>query len=170
MLGKKQLLGLSFILMGITPLTFAESLCQQSFNDLAQITPETLTEWAKVAAQGAYEFNYSNHAEKFESLKSCFTDAGWKSFQEALEQSNNMKVITSEKLNVTSSVKSTVSVTSAQANTWKIQVPLTVKFENNTRHMTQELVADLLVEAHANAEGQQQLGIAQFISKPADPS
>jgi len=172
MIGKHHILGLSFALLGITAIANAAVDCQQTFPDVAQITPEVLTEWAKFAAIGAYHFDHQNPQQQLDSVKACFTDAGWKSFQDALQQSNNLQVVTNEKLKVTSQIKNEtmISILPVQPNTWKIQVPLSVKYENESRHLDQQLTADLLVESHANSEGQLKLGITQFITKPAESS
>ena len=164
MFAKHHFIGYALAVLSLNAMATVN--CQQTFPDVTKITPDILIEWSSFAAKSAYQFDFENQALQFDLLKSCFTNNGWKSFEEALEQSNNLQVIKSEKLSVSAIVKNDVKVNPVQPNIWKVQVPMTVEYDNATRHMKQEIVAELLIETQATTNGQQQLGITQFVAKP----
>ena len=58
----------------------------------------SLTEWATRAATASYTFDFVNYRKSLQDASVYFTGTGWQSFEKALVDSNNLKLVLSKKL------------------------------------------------------------------------
>lgn len=143
----------------------------QSIQDLSKIDCEykpgdgkvaenVVEAWGKNAALQAFTFAPETLDTQLTKLKSCFTDEGWQSFQDALSESGNLDAIKNQKFTVKSTVQGNVNLSPLDENQWKITVPLTVTYQNDKDKIDQNLSVDLVIGRKTTGE----LGINQIIA------
>ncbi|MFZ4077169.1 MAG: DotI/IcmL family type IV secretion protein [Legionellaceae bacterium] len=130
--------------------------------DLIEPTQAMLSTWAKQAAIQSFQFNPDTLDAQLTALKACYTELGFKGFNEALEKSGNLNAIKSKKLTVKSTVKGEIVIQTKKDNQWKIKLPLEVTYENKDQKLTQNLTIDLLITRQSSGA----LGIMQVIAIP----
>lgn len=118
--------------------------------------------WAEKASQQSFDYDYLKLDEKLTDLKACYTDAGWKSFMEALEKSGNLKAVKEKKLMVSSLVDGKLTINPIKDNQWKVTVPLQVVYQNDAEKLKQLLTVDLVIGRKTTGN----LGIMQIIASP----
>lgn len=137
--------------------------CNYHFPTGTTAIDQTLVlQWAEKATQQAFEFEYNVIENQLIALKPCFTDQGWKSYDEALKKSGNIDAIKSQQLVVSSMADGQGTVTPVKDNQWKVNLPLQVVYQNGQRKLTQILNVDLLIGRKSNGD----LGIMQMIAAP----
>jgi hypothetical protein len=130
----------------------------------AKIEDATLLQWSEKAAKQSFDFKHDMIDKQLVDLKACFTEAGWKSFSDALQKSGNLAAIKSQKLNVNSTLAGNATVAKVKDNEWKINVPLDVVYQNDKETLKQALIVDLLVGRKPTGD----LGIMQIVVAPKD--
>ncbi len=137
--------------------------CDSHFSkDTQPIPPATVEAWANQAAASSFTFDHASIDNQLEQLKACYTDQGWKGFNDAMHQSGNLEAIKTNQLNVSSQVQGKATVILLKENEWKVSVPLNVVYANKEQKVAQLLSIDLLV--HRKPSGD--LGIVQLIATP----
>ncbi len=121
-----------------------------------------VSKWADYAIAQSFDYDYENIDKKLEALKTCFTDLGWKSFNDALHKSGNIEAIKSQKLMVSSLIEGAKTITPIKENQWKINATLRVVYQNDKEKLVQPLVVDLIVGRKISGD----LGIMQIIAAP----
>jgi len=127
-----------------------------------QVDQSLVSKWAEKAAIQAFDFNPVTLEPQLEKLKTCFTDQGWQSFQDALQKSGNMNAIKTQNLNVSSQLDGTTQITPIKENQWKIMLPMRVVYQNSKEKLTQLLTVELAVGRKVSGD----LGIMQIIATP----
>jgi hypothetical protein len=122
-----------------------------------------LSTWAENAAVQSFQFNSENLKTELDALKNCYTEQGWKGFNEALKTSGNLEAIKKNNLTVTSRVNGTASIQNIKEKQWKASVPLNVVYQNKDKQLLQILNVELLVALNKKAGT---LGIMQVIAVP----
>lgn len=139
--------------------------CQYHFPaNQTQITRPILSNWAEHAAMQAFDFNYDTIDAQLATLKTCFTDQGWQSYQDALKQSKNVIAIKSQHFIVSSHLDGELTIANVKENQWKVSLPMQVVYQNDKQKLTQLLKVDLLIGRKINGD----LGIMQLIAMPRD--
>jgi len=148
----------------ITPL-FALSEPNTSDNAVLQ--------WSSVATMAAYSYNFVNYRSELEAASGFFTGAGWDQFMEALQSSNNLAAVMSKKLVVSAVVTGAPVILKkgllSDRYAWRIQMPLLVTYQSASEFTQQNLNVTLLVTRVDTLNSPIGIGIAQFISAPANP-
>jgi hypothetical protein len=121
-----------------------------------------LMTWAQNAALQSFQFNPENIKTELAALKNCYTDQGWKAFNDALKTSGNLEAIQNNQLTVTSKVSGTAKVQNVQDKQWKVSMPLKVTYQNNDKQLLQALDVSLLIALNKSGA----LGIMQIIATP----
>lgn len=132
------------------------------------VTKETVALWAKNAAVQAFNFVPENIDGQLEKLQACFTNEGWQSFQNALQQSGNLDAMRHQQLAVTGTIDGQAIVSDVQENQWKAIVPMQVTYQNAQDRLVQMLSIELLIGRKPTGE----LGIMQTIAtvRPTQPA
>ncbi|QDP73161.1 type IV secretion protein IcmL [Legionella israelensis] len=118
--------------------------------------------WAKNAAIQSFDFDYNSIDQQISTLKACYTEQGWKGFNDALQKSGNLKAIKSQNLTVSGQVDGEAKITDVKENQWKVALPLQVVYQNNKEKLTQLLTVNLLIGRKTTGD----LGIMQLIAMP----
>lgn len=126
------------------------------------ISASLVADWAKMAAGRCFDFDYEKLDEQLAALKSCFTERGWQSFNEALQKSGNINAIRSEKLHVNGMPEGQEQVTALDTNQWKVEFPISVVYQNEQEKITQNLKMMMTIGRKPNGD----FGIVQLIASP----
>lgn len=124
------------------------------------IDPTLITTWASKAALQSFNFSPATIDTQLEALKACYTEAGWKGFNDALQKSGNISSIKSQQLNVSSQTDGTATINTVKDNQWKIVLPVEVVYQNDKEKVTQHLNVEVLVGRKATGD----LGVMQMIA------
>lgn len=130
--------------------------------DQTTISEEVVKTWSKNAALESFDFDHNSIDEALKTLEACYTKDGWKSFNDALDKSGNLKAIREQNLSVKSQVDGDISLQAVKENQWKVTVPMAVTYQNNKDKLTQLLSVDLLVGRKVSGD----LGVMQLIAAP----
>ncbi|KTD61380.1 DotI/IcmL/TraM family protein [Legionella spiritensis] len=134
--------------------------------ETTNIEQSVIQTWAAKATEQSFDFDYKTINEQLSGLKSCFTEQGWKSFNDALQSSGNLKVIQSEKLMVNGMIDGNITVSTVKDNQWKVILPLQVVYQNEKEKLNQSLTITLVVGRKVSGN----LGIMQMVAMPRQPA
>ena len=119
-------------------------------------------QWAQKAAQQTFDFNPATIDAQLTSLKACYTDQGWQSYNDALVKSGNLDAIKQQKLNVSSLLDGQSTITQIKDNQWKVSSPIQVVYQNEKEKIIQSLTINLIVSRKISGD----LGIIQIVAIP----
>ncbi|KTD13255.1 DotI/IcmL family type IV secretion protein [Legionella jamestowniensis] len=129
-------------------------------SEITGIDEKIILSWAEKATVQSFNFNAATIDQELFQLQSCYTENGWINFKSALDKSGNIQAIKSSHLTMNSQIDGKVELVEAQANQWKIRLPLKVNWQSDKEVMTQLLTVDLTVGRKINGN----LGIMQIIA------
>ena len=140
--------------------------CQYKLpSELKTPSDKFISTWAKKATIQSFQFNPTTIDPELLALKACFTEQGFKGFNDALDKSGNLAAIKSKQLTVKSNVTGEAMVQIKKDNQWKIKLPLEVTYENKDQKLVQLLDVDLLISRQSDGG----FGIIQIIATPQKP-
>jgi|GEM_PF-2757903 len=153
----------------ITSIVPASIDCQYTLTQPAsQVNPAVILKWANYAVTKTFTYDFQNYNQQFETLKSCYTPAGWESFMEAMKASNNLRATQDEHLFVSASVNGQSQLISSPSNdnqpVWQVRVPVKVTYQNENKEVSQDLYIDLTIKTHYSEP--RHLGINQIVATP----
>ncbi|MDA9272089.1 DotI/IcmL family type IV secretion protein [bacterium] len=137
--------------------------CQYHIPKATQaIELQLVSTWAEKAAMQSFDLSHNTIDAQLATLKPCYTDLGWKGFNDALQQSGNINAIKSQQLSASSQVNGKSQITAMKDNQWKVTLPMQVVYQNNKERLTQNLMINLII----GRKGSGDLGIMQLIAAP----
>lgn len=119
-----------------------------------------VSQWVEKAAVQSFDFDKAHLDQQLKDLQACYTNEGWKSFSEALNQSGNLEAIKAKNLTVSVLASSKPVVESTKPNQWKVTLPLEVVYQNDKNKLTQDLDVMLVVGRKPSGD----LGIMQLVA------
>lgn len=126
---------------------------------------EAVMSWAEEAVKAVYSYDFRNYKKQIQDTQKYFTNSGWKAFTEALNKSNNLQIVENKKL-VASAVTTKPTLIEEGVKkgryTWKVQMPITASYENESKLIKQNLIVTLLIARTNTPEG---VGISHFIAQ-----
>lgn len=126
------------------------------------IDNKLVSDWGVQAIVQSFDFSPQTLPTQLAMLQNCFTDQGWKGFNDALQKSGNIAAIKTQNLTVSSQPNGQPTVTMMKDNQWKLNLPLQVVYQNDKQKLTQILTVDVLIGRKMNGD----LGIMQMIATP----
>lgn len=136
--------------------------------DKPNMKDDALINWATEAAKSVYSYDFKNYPQQIKMDQIYFTDAGWKAFMEALNKSNNLKVVEDKKLVASATPNGKVTIIEQGSKngvyTWKVQLPMTTTYESESKLIKQNLIITLLISRTKTPTG---VGISHFIAEVA---
>ncbi len=132
------------------------------------MAPSALLQWASQAAITSYSYNFVNYRQELQAAAEFFTPRGWRSFEDALSSSNNLKAIVDKKL-VVSAVATGAPVILWQGTwvdgsyAWRVQMPLKVSYQSATQLIGQSVVVTMLIKRISTLYSARGIGIEQFV-------
>jgi len=125
-----------------------------------------ITTWAEKATLQSFSFTPTAIQMQLDALKACFTDQGWRGFNDALQKSGNLESIKTQQLNVSSQASGTPTINTVKDGQWKVTLPIEVIYQNDKEKVTQKLTVDVLIGRKSNGD----LGIMQLIAATNNPT
>lgn len=119
-----------------------------------------ITAWGEKAAIQSFTFTPANIQTQLETLNACFTEQGWKSFNDALQKSGNVESIKNQQLNVSAQSDGAPNISTVKEGQWKVTLPLQVVYQNDKEKVTQHLYVALLIGRKPSGD----LGIMQLVA------
>jgi intracellular multiplication protein IcmL len=132
-----------------------------------------ILQWANLAIIAANSYNYVNYRSEFQAASEFFTAEGWDSFIKAIESSNNLQAVITNRF--------VVSAVATQAPTiiergvyngrysWRIRMPIMVTYQSQTVASI-PVVVNMLITRVPTLNSPKGIGIAQFVSIPVGES
>lgn len=133
--------------------------------EVSKIDPSIILSWAEYAAIQSFTIDFSSLDIQLKKLQSCYTDKGWVQLKNALQKSNNLETIKTEKLIVKAERDGQAQIIEALDNRWKINLPIKVVYQNEKERAIHFLNIYLSI-GWKNKDG---LGIMQMIAIPRMP-
>ena len=127
-----------------------------------------LNEWAARAATAAYTFDFVNYRKSLQDASVYFTASGWRSFEQALVNSNNLKLVITQKL-VATAVPTGAPVVLKRgvlngAYSWQVQMPMLVTYQSASMNVKQPMLVTMLVRRVDVSNNPGGIAISQFIA------
>jgi intracellular multiplication protein IcmL len=132
------------------------------------LSMNALNEWAARAATSAYTFDFVNYRKSLQESSAFFTASGWRSFEQALVNSNNLKLVITQKL-VTTAVPTGAPVVLKRgvlngAYSWQVQMPMLVTYQSASMNVKQPMLVTMLIRRVDVANNPGGIAISQFIA------
>ena len=133
------------------------------------ISQEAILSWANQAIVRAYTYNFVSYRGQLQALSEAFTPEGWKQFESALVKTRNLQTVIAQQL-VATAVPTGAPVIEDQRiiagrYSWKISMPILVKYQSSSKNYSQSLVVRVIIQrvpVYTNPKG---VGIVQFIAR-----
>lgn len=119
-----------------------------------------ITAWAEKAAMQSFTFAPTTIQNQLEMLKACYTEQGWKGFNDALQKSGNIDSIKNQQLNVSAQVDGTPNINTVKDGQWKVTLPMQIVYQNDKEKVTQRLSVSILIGRQPSGD----LGIMQLVA------
>lgn len=149
--------------------TIAIQPIPENINCNYHLSPQTthidkslIMKWAAKAAVQSFDFDHNTMDAQLNILKACYTDQGWKGFNEALEKSGNLSAIKLQKFIVSGAVNGSIQIAEIKDGQWKLNIPLQVTYQNDKQKLVQALMVTLMIGRKPSGD----LGIMQVIAVP----
>ncbi len=131
---------------------------------------EDLLLWVQEVVGNLYTFNAVTYKQRFNDiLSNDFTSDGANSFRQALDNSQLLKQVTTQQLNVTGIVSGQpVILKQGQLMgryTWKIQMPVLLTFESASQTTVQKAIVTILIVNVPTSDSPQAVAIQDFWSQ-----
>jgi len=137
------------------------------------VSTNALLSWVTLAATSTFTFDFVNYKDQLKTLEDYFTDAGYDSFLNALQTAGTLKKIDEDKLVLSAvAVGPAIILTEGEQRsgyTWRVQVPLLVRYQSASVNETRYQVVDVLVTQVSTSDAPKGIGIAQYIASEAGP-
>ena len=127
-----------------------------------------LSAWVNQAAVAAYTYNFVNYRGQLQAASDYFTPAGWRGFEAALSGSRNLQTVIARKL-VATAVATGAPVIEDQRviagrYSWRISLPILIKYESASTQFKQSLVVRMIVVRVPTVDNPRGIAIQQFIA------
>ncbi len=124
--------------------------------------------WANQAAVAAYTYNFVNYRGQLQKASDYFTPQGWKGFEQALASSRNLQTVIARKLVATAVATGSPVIEDqrviAGRYSWRISLPVLIKYESASTRYKQSLVLRMIVVRVPTVDNPSGIAIQQFIA------
>lgn len=135
------------------------------------VSPSALLEWATRAAVAAYTYNFVDYRKQLEDASHYFTPDGWRNFETELTKSRNLQTVIASKLVATAVATGAPVIEDRMVifgkYTWKVSLPILVKYDSASNNYTQPLIIKMLVQRVPVLNNEKGIAISQFVASPA---
>jgi len=141
--------------------------------DRPSVSTKALLSWVTLAATATFSFDFVNLHDQLEKLKDYFTVDGYNNFLNSLSATGMAKTITDKKLILSAVAVGTAIVLHEEEShsgyTWRIQVPVLIRYQSANVNETREQLVEVLVTQVPTSDAPKGIGIAQYIAREAGP-
>lgn len=134
------------------------------------LSKTALSNWVNEATVAAYTYNFVSYRKDLEHAGQYFSPGGWKRFESALVSSNNLKRVIAQKLVVSATPVDVPKILDERIiqgrYTWKVSVPILVKYQSASRSYTQSLDILVVIQRVAAVDSMKNgVAIVNFVAK-----
>ncbi len=130
------------------------------------LSDAAVLQWATQAAITAFTYDFVNYNEQLFSVSEFFTSEGWADFIAAIQASESVNIVQSQKLVVSAvAIKPPVITKKGIINgvySWRIQMPLLITYRSASDVEPERNLLTMLVTRVPATESYKGIGIAQF--------
>ncbi len=142
--------------------------------DRPNVSNKALLSWVTLAATSTFTLDFFNYKDQLEAMKDYFTTEGFDSFMLSLQQTNVLSTIEDKKLILSAvaigpAIVLTEEGIGTNKHTWRIQVPLIVRYQSANVDETRMQIVEVLVTQVPTEDAPKGIGIAQYIAREAGP-
>ncbi|MBP9764128.1 MAG: DotI/IcmL family type IV secretion protein, partial [Gammaproteobacteria bacterium] len=126
-----------------------------------------------LAATSTFTFDFFNHKDQLKAMKDYFTADGFDSFMASLQETGVLTTIIEKKLILSAVAIGPAIVLTEEGigskHSWRIQVPLIVRYQSANVDETRTQVVEVLVTQVSTQDAPKGIGIAQYIAREVGP-
>jgi len=134
--------------------------------DQPNLTDQAVVNWASKAVVAVYTYDFINFRQTLQENEKYFTQSGWRSFLDALNESKNLDAVRENKMVVSAFVSAAPIVTRKGVlqgrYVWVIQIPLLVHFASANQQSDQNYVIQVQVWRVSTLDNPYGVGIMAF--------
>lgn len=131
------------------------------------LSDRSVLQWASTAVVSIFTYNFVNYRQAFQDNKQYFTDPGWRSFLNAVQQSKDLSTVQDKKLVVSAVLSSAPIVTNEYVlngrYTWKLQLPVMVTYQSLSEDFHDNFVVAMTVQRVSTLDNISGVGISSFV-------
>jgi intracellular multiplication protein IcmL len=137
------------------------------------VSNKALLSWVTLAATSTFTFDFFNYKDQLNAIKDYFTADGFSNFMASLQETDVLKTIEEKKLILSAVAIGPAIVLTEEGidtkHTWRIQVPLIVRYQSANVDETRTQVVEVLVTQVSTEDAPKGIGIAQYIAREIGP-
>ncbi len=135
------------------------------------LTPMAVKAFASQCTQRSYSLDFLNWRRQIESVSDCFTTSGFMGYQNALDESKNLKTIKENRMVQTvhetgPSVIVEHGIGKRGSYYWLIEVPVRIQYESESKRIAQDFLAQIEIERQPVETAPAAIGIHSVKLKP----
>ena len=134
------------------------------------LSDAAVTQWAATAVQRAFSFDYVHWRDRLSDISGSFTPEGYLFFLAALRDSNALETVKQLKMVVSADITGVPSVIDRAVMsgryTWKIMMPMLIKYQNINQTIPQPLSVIVIVQRVSAADFPDRIAINNFMPAP----
>ena len=128
-----------------------------------------ITKWTSEAVMSAFSFSFADYQRSLNSSRKYFTDFGFESFINALNEASILESVKANSYVVTAIPRGALTITGQGyidgVYAWKIEVPVMVSYQALNTTNTSDLLLEVYVVRRHQLEQPSGLGISKIIAK-----
>jgi len=134
--------------------------------DQPNLSEHNVLQWASNALISVYSFDFVHYQKTFQENRQYFTNRGWQSFMNALEEAKTIETVKDRKLIVSAVLNGTPIISNQYIlrgrYTWEAQIPILVSFQG-TQAYSDNLMATLKIQRVSTLDNKYGIGIAEIV-------
>ena len=131
----------------------------------------TILQWANRAVIAVFSYGFINYRAELEAASGFFTPEGWNNYLQALNASDFLNLIKTQRLVVSSVATSAPFVTTEGTingrYAWRIQMSIVVTMQNEYQYKQSSYVISALIVRESSLDSPMGIGIAQLVVQPS---
>ena len=136
------------------------------------ITQKLITQWASIATKNIYTIDFNKFQSQLDNMKVYFTDAGWSSFYDALNQSQLLGMIKKNKQEMTGVITNdpVVQKTGIERGVryWIVQMPILISLDSSSGGLNRHVVVTMTIVRSKNIHAPSGLQIERIATMNGD--
>ncbi len=137
--------------------------------DRPNVSTKALLSWVTLAATSTFTFDFFNYQDQLNAVKDYFTADGFNNFLASLQETEVLKTIKEKKLILSAVAIGPAIVLTEEGvgdkHSWRIQVPLIVRYQSANVDETRTQVVEVLVTQVSTEDAPKGIGISQYIAR-----
>ncbi len=125
--------------------------------------------WANMAATRINAFDFVHYKRQLQDASNYFTERGWVNYRDVLIKSKNLDYVIENKLIVSSVATGTPVITQQGlvdgVYTWRVSLPLLIKYQGATVSRTQPAVITMMIQRQSVEINPSGIGIVFYRAK-----